>query len=173
MKRAADKLAAFVAARGRAAEDGARAKNPGGDTPFRFLHDATCNDYRYYESKIAEAEEGAARAESGGGASTAPMPPATRVFPRPNPRRATAPTTARHPNESWTPIRNDGGGAPTTRAAKEEPVGHHARRDDRNPGAGFRTGEQVGRAKVRLGRHSCAAESGSGSIDGPESGCDT
>ena len=44
MKRAADKLAAFVAARGRAAEEGARAKNPGGDTPFRFLHDKTCND---------------------------------------------------------------------------------------------------------------------------------
>ena len=81
MKRAADKLAAFVAARGRAAEDGARAKNPGGDTPFRFLHDATCNDYRYYESKIAEAEEGAARAESGGGASTAPMPPQPASFP--------------------------------------------------------------------------------------------
>ena len=80
MKRAADKLAAFVAARGRAAEDGARAKNPGGDTPFRFLHDATCNDYRYYESKIAEAE-GATRAESGGGASTAPMPPQPASFP--------------------------------------------------------------------------------------------
>ena len=58
MKRAADKLAAFVAARGRAAEEGARAKNPGGDTPFRFLHDKTCNDYRYYESKIAEAKGG-------------------------------------------------------------------------------------------------------------------
>ena len=80
MKRAADKLAAFVAARGRAAEDGARAKNPGGDTPFRFLHDATCNDYRYYESKIAEAE-GATRADSGGGASTAPMPPQPASFP--------------------------------------------------------------------------------------------
>ena len=71
MKRAADKLAAFVAARGRAAEEGARAKNPGGDTPFRFLHDKTCNDYRYYESKIAEAEGGE---KSGAGASTAPAP---------------------------------------------------------------------------------------------------
>ena len=72
MKRAADKLATSVAARGRAAEDGARAKNPGGDTPFRFLHDATCNDYRYYESKIAEAEGGE---KSGAGASTAPVDP--------------------------------------------------------------------------------------------------
>ena len=71
VKRAADKLAAFVAARGRAAEEGARAKNPGGDTPFRFLHDKTCNDYRYYESKIAEAEGGE---KSGAGASTAPAP---------------------------------------------------------------------------------------------------
>jgi len=35
VKRAADKLAAFVAARGRAAEDGARSKNPGAHTPFR------------------------------------------------------------------------------------------------------------------------------------------
>ena len=71
MKRAADKLAAFVAARGRAAEEGARAKNPGGDTPFRFLHDKTCNDYRYYESKIAEAKGGE---KSDAGASNAPAP---------------------------------------------------------------------------------------------------
>lgn len=71
MKRAADKLAAFVAARGRAAEEGARAKNPGGDTPFRFLHDKTCNDYRYYESKIAEAKGGE---KSDVGASNAPAP---------------------------------------------------------------------------------------------------
>ena len=71
VKRAADKLAAFVAARGRAAEEGARAKNPGGDTPFRFLHDKTCNDYRYYESKIAEAKGGE---KSDAGASNAPAP---------------------------------------------------------------------------------------------------
>lgn len=52
VKRACDKLAAFVAQRGRAVEDGARAKNPGGDTPFKFLHDTAGNDYRYYEAQI-------------------------------------------------------------------------------------------------------------------------
>ena len=173
MKRAADKLAAFVAARGRAAEDGARAKNPGGDTPFRFLHDATCNDYRYYESKIAEAEEGAATGGVGRGRVHRPDATATRVFPRPNPRRATAPTTARHPHES-TPFRTI-----DARRSPAPPARRRKSRWDTTPGETTatpvprpRTGEQVGRAKVRLGRHSCAAESGSGSIDGPESGCD-
>uniref|UniRef100_A0A2P2L3S2 SURP and G-patch domain-containing protein 1-like protein n=1 Tax=Rhizophora mucronata TaxID=61149 RepID=A0A2P2L3S2_RHIMU len=52
----ADKLASFVAKNGRQFEDVTRQKNPG-DTPFKFLFDKTCSDYKYYECRLAEEEK--------------------------------------------------------------------------------------------------------------------
>ncbi|XVE76691.1 hypothetical protein DITRI_Ditri13aG0001800 [Diplodiscus trichospermus] len=56
VKKVADKLASFVAKNGRQFEDIARQKNPG-DTPFKFLFDESCSDYKYYEYRLAEEEK--------------------------------------------------------------------------------------------------------------------
>lgn len=56
MKKVADKLASFVAKNGRQFEQVTRQKNPG-DTPFKFLFDENCPDYKYYEYKLAEEEK--------------------------------------------------------------------------------------------------------------------
>lgn len=56
MKNAADKLASFVAKNGRHFEDVTRQKNPG-DTPFKFLFDTSCSDYKYYEYHLLEEEK--------------------------------------------------------------------------------------------------------------------
>lgn len=55
MKKVADKLASFVAKNGRQFEHITRQKNPG-DTPFKFLFDETCADYKYYEYRLVEEE---------------------------------------------------------------------------------------------------------------------
>ncbi|XP_021659675.2 SURP and G-patch domain-containing protein 1-like protein isoform X1 [Hevea brasiliensis] len=55
VKKVADKLASFVAKNGRQFEHITRQKNPG-DTPFKFLFDMTCSDYKYYEFRLAEEE---------------------------------------------------------------------------------------------------------------------
>ncbi|XP_062078012.1 SURP and G-patch domain-containing protein 1-like protein [Humulus lupulus] len=55
VKKVADKLASFVAKNGRQFEHIARQKNPG-DTPFKFLFDVNCADYKYYECQLAEEE---------------------------------------------------------------------------------------------------------------------
>ncbi|XP_020598882.1 SURP and G-patch domain-containing protein 1-like protein isoform X2 [Phalaenopsis equestris] len=56
VKNAADKLATFVAKNGRYFEDVTRQKNPG-DTPFKFLFDTSCSDYKYYEYQLLEEEK--------------------------------------------------------------------------------------------------------------------
>ncbi|GMN54859.1 hypothetical protein TIFTF001_023982 [Ficus carica] len=56
VKKVADKLASFVAKNGRQFEDVTRQKNPG-DTPFQFLFDANCADYKYYEFRLSEEEK--------------------------------------------------------------------------------------------------------------------
>ncbi|XVF79595.1 hypothetical protein PTKIN_Ptkin15bG0001800 [Pterospermum kingtungense] len=56
VKIVADKLASFVAKNGRQFENITRQKNPG-DTPFRFLFDESCSDYKYYEYRLAEEEK--------------------------------------------------------------------------------------------------------------------
>ncbi|KAH0461804.1 hypothetical protein IEQ34_009379 [Dendrobium chrysotoxum] len=56
VKNAADKLACFVAKNGRYFEDVTRQKNPG-DTPFKFLFDTSCSDYKYYEFQLLEEEK--------------------------------------------------------------------------------------------------------------------
>lgn len=56
VKKAAEKLASFVAKNGRQIEDITRQKNPG-DTPFRFLFDPKSTDYKYYEYRIQEEEK--------------------------------------------------------------------------------------------------------------------
>ncbi|XP_044490410.1 SURP and G-patch domain-containing protein 1-like protein [Mangifera indica] len=56
VKKVADKLASFVAKHGRQFEDVTRQKNPG-DTPFKFLFDESCADYKYYEYRLAEEEK--------------------------------------------------------------------------------------------------------------------
>lgn len=56
VKNVADKLASFVAKNGRQFEDITRQKNPG-DTPFKFLFDSNCSDYKYYENRLLEEEK--------------------------------------------------------------------------------------------------------------------
>ncbi|KAL4601172.1 hypothetical protein ACJW31_11G181300 [Castanea mollissima] len=56
VKKVADKLASFVAKHGRQFEHVTRQKNPG-DTPFKFLFDESCPDYKYYEYQLAEEEK--------------------------------------------------------------------------------------------------------------------
>ncbi|KAG2668628.1 hypothetical protein I3843_14G000500 [Carya illinoinensis] len=56
VKKVADKLASFVAKNGRQLEHITRQKNPG-DTPFKFLFDESCADYKYYEYRLAEEEK--------------------------------------------------------------------------------------------------------------------
>ncbi|XP_006660496.2 SURP and G-patch domain-containing protein 1-like protein [Oryza brachyantha] len=56
VKQVADKLANFVAKNGRQFENVTRQRNPG-DTPFKFLFDKNCSDYKYYESRLAEEEK--------------------------------------------------------------------------------------------------------------------
>ncbi|KAH7544773.1 hypothetical protein FEM48_Zijuj01G0021800 [Ziziphus jujuba var. spinosa] len=60
VKNVADKLASFVAKNGRQIEHITRQKNPG-DTPFKFLFDESCADYKYYEYRIAEEEKAISR----------------------------------------------------------------------------------------------------------------
>ncbi|KAE9620920.1 hypothetical protein Lal_00018962 [Lupinus albus] len=60
VKKVADKLASFVAKNGRQFEDVTRQKNPG-DTPFKFLFDEKCADYKYYEHRLAQEEKALAQ----------------------------------------------------------------------------------------------------------------
>lgn len=45
-----------MAKNGRHLEDVSRQKNPG-DTPFKFLFDKSCADYKYYEYQLAQEEK--------------------------------------------------------------------------------------------------------------------
>ncbi|OEL26385.1 SURP and G-patch domain-containing protein 1-like protein, partial [Dichanthelium oligosanthes] len=56
VRQVADKLASFVAKNGRQFENITRQRNPG-DTPFKFLFDKHCPDYKYYECRLAEEEK--------------------------------------------------------------------------------------------------------------------
>ncbi|KAL8028525.1 hypothetical protein ABFX02_14G166500 [Erythranthe guttata] len=56
VKNVADKLAIFVAKNGRQIEYVTRQKNPG-DTPFKFLFDDSCPDYKYYEYRLSEEQK--------------------------------------------------------------------------------------------------------------------
>ncbi|XP_019413451.1 PREDICTED: SURP and G-patch domain-containing protein 1-like protein isoform X1 [Lupinus angustifolius] len=60
VKKVADKLASFVAKNGRQFEDVTRQKNPG-DTPFKFLFDEKCADYKYYEYRLAQEDKALAQ----------------------------------------------------------------------------------------------------------------
>ncbi|XP_040991137.1 SURP and G-patch domain-containing protein 1-like protein [Juglans microcarpa x Juglans regia] len=60
VKKVADKLASFVAKNGRQFEHITRQKNPG-DSPFKFLFDESCADYKYYEYRLAEEEKALSR----------------------------------------------------------------------------------------------------------------
>ncbi|XP_072993874.1 SURP and G-patch domain-containing protein 1-like protein [Typha latifolia] len=63
VRKVADKLASFVAKNGRQFEHITRQRNPG-DTPFKFLFDSTCSDYKYYEYQLHEEEKALAQMES-------------------------------------------------------------------------------------------------------------
>ncbi|CAA7019242.1 unnamed protein product [Microthlaspi erraticum] len=70
VKKVADKLANFVAKHGRPFEQITRQKNPG-DTPFKFLFDENCADYKYYAFRLSEEEKSISQTkESGGRTST-------------------------------------------------------------------------------------------------------
>ncbi|KAG6420221.1 hypothetical protein SASPL_116741 [Salvia splendens] len=56
VRKVADKLASFVAKNGRQFEHVTKQKNPG-DTPFKFLFDESCPDYKYYEYRLSEEEK--------------------------------------------------------------------------------------------------------------------
>ncbi|KAF8395874.1 hypothetical protein HHK36_019829 [Tetracentron sinense] len=60
VKKVADKLASFVAKHGRQFEHITRQKNPG-NTPFNFLFDEGCADYKYYEYRLTEEEKALAQ----------------------------------------------------------------------------------------------------------------
>ncbi|KAA8515700.1 hypothetical protein F0562_018689 [Nyssa sinensis] len=62
VKKVADKLASFVAKNGRQFEHVTRQKNPG-DTPFKFLFDESCADYKYYEYQLGEEEKALAQSK--------------------------------------------------------------------------------------------------------------
>uniref|UniRef100_A0A7N0UCQ5 SURP and G-patch domain-containing protein 1-like protein n=1 Tax=Kalanchoe fedtschenkoi TaxID=63787 RepID=A0A7N0UCQ5_KALFE len=62
VKKVADKLASFVAKNGRQFEHVTRQKNPG-DTPFKFLFDESCADYKYYEYRLIEEEKALSQTE--------------------------------------------------------------------------------------------------------------
>lgn len=79
MKKVADKLASFVAKNGRQFEDVTRQKNPG-DTPFKFLFDERCAEYKYYEYQLAQEEKALAQTREShvprnGGTSTSSSKP--------------------------------------------------------------------------------------------------
>ncbi|XP_075477768.1 SURP and G-patch domain-containing protein 1-like protein isoform X1 [Primulina tabacum] len=57
VRKVADKLASFVAKNGRQFEHVTRQKNPG-DTPFKFLFDENCSDYKYYLYRLSEEQKG-------------------------------------------------------------------------------------------------------------------
>ncbi|CAN6205854.1 unnamed protein product [Urochloa humidicola] len=63
VKQVADKLASFVAKNGRQFENITRQRNPG-DTPFKFLFDKHCPDYKYYEFQLAEEEKALSQSEA-------------------------------------------------------------------------------------------------------------
>ncbi|KAK6143140.1 hypothetical protein DH2020_023488 [Rehmannia glutinosa] len=56
VRNVAEKLASFVAKNGRQFEHVTRQKNPG-DTPFKFLFDESCSDYKYYEYRLSEEQK--------------------------------------------------------------------------------------------------------------------
>jgi len=62
VKQVAEKLARFVAKNGRQLENITRQRNPG-DTPFKFLFDKHCPDYKYYEFQLAEEEKALAQSK--------------------------------------------------------------------------------------------------------------
>ncbi|VVB05446.1 unnamed protein product [Arabis nemorensis] len=65
VKKVADKLASFVAKHGRPFEHITRQKNPG-DTPFKFLFDESCADYKYYAFRLAEEEKSISQTKESG-----------------------------------------------------------------------------------------------------------
>ncbi|KAL6964811.1 hypothetical protein U1Q18_035866 [Sarracenia purpurea var. burkii] len=77
VKKVADRLASFVAKHGRQLEHVTRQKNPG-DTPFKFLFDDSCADYKYYEYQLCEEERALSQAmdsqtsQTGGASTVAP-----------------------------------------------------------------------------------------------------
>ncbi|KAL9244586.1 hypothetical protein vseg_018352 [Gypsophila vaccaria] len=60
VKKVADRLASFAAKHGRQIEDITRQKNPG-NTPFSFLFDPDCTEYKYYEYRFQEEEKALAQ----------------------------------------------------------------------------------------------------------------
>lgn len=79
VKKVADKLASFVAKTGRQFEHITRQKNPG-DTPFKFLFDENCADYKYYYYRLSEEEKALlwardSQTSQSGGISTAALSP--------------------------------------------------------------------------------------------------
>ncbi|CAN8254699.1 unnamed protein product [Cochlearia groenlandica] len=65
VKKVADKLASFVAKHGRPFEHITRQKNPG-DTPFKFLFDESCADYKYYQFRLIEEEKSISQTKESG-----------------------------------------------------------------------------------------------------------
>ncbi|KAJ1291562.1 hypothetical protein BS78_02G325100 [Paspalum vaginatum] len=62
VRQVADKLASFVAKNGRQFENITRQRNPG-DTPFKFLFDKHCPEFKYYEFRLAEEERALAQSK--------------------------------------------------------------------------------------------------------------
>ncbi|XP_078170781.1 SWAP (Suppressor-of-White-APricot)/surp domain-containing protein / D111/G-patch domain-containing protein isoform X3 [Carex rostrata] len=63
VRKVIDRLANLVAKNGRQHEHVTRQRNPG-DTPFKFLFDKNCSEYKYYEYRLHEEEKALAQFDS-------------------------------------------------------------------------------------------------------------
>ncbi|XP_041999779.1 SURP and G-patch domain-containing protein 1-like protein [Salvia splendens] len=86
VRKVADKLASFVAKNGRQFEHVTKQKNPG-DTPFKFLFDESCPDYKYYEYRLSEEEEALSQTRDSHTSESGNAPP-NQVASRPNAQRS-------------------------------------------------------------------------------------
>ncbi|KAJ1697873.1 hypothetical protein LUZ63_006385 [Rhynchospora breviuscula] len=69
VRKVIDRLANLVAKNGRQHEHITRQRNPG-DTPFKFLFDKNCSEYKYYEHRLHEEEKALAQLKDSHAASS-------------------------------------------------------------------------------------------------------
>ncbi|PIN14391.1 hypothetical protein CDL12_12980 [Handroanthus impetiginosus] len=81
VRNVADKLASFVAKNGRQFEHVTRQKNPG-DTPFKFLFDESCSDYKYYEYRLSEEQKALSQTRDSRTSQSGPTTPKSAVASR-------------------------------------------------------------------------------------------
>ncbi|XP_078438818.1 SWAP (Suppressor-of-White-APricot)/surp domain-containing protein / D111/G-patch domain-containing protein [Wolffia australiana] len=114
VKTVADKLANFVAKNGRQFENVTRQRNPG-DTPFKFLFDLSCAEYKYYDYRVQQEEKLLAQQKESQALAARPVIPS-----RPG-------DTKTHPSKYQTPASalydgSNGSTAETSGAPTNDPI---------------------------------------------------